>query len=77
MANVNKSVRCPVKRALKPSPPPSAPTHVVSSKTTADVQYVLPANQPQVETVRINTATVAQPFLDDDQSTTTCSHSQR
>ncbi|KAG5991072.1 hypothetical protein E4U43_004116 [Claviceps pusilla] len=77
MANVNRSVRCPVKRALKPSPPPSASTHVVSSKTTADVQYILPANRPQIETVSINTATVAQPFLQDDESTTTVTSFQR
>ncbi|KAG5928232.1 hypothetical protein E4U42_001065 [Claviceps africana] len=74
-APVNKSVRCPVKRALKP--PPSNSTHVESSKPRADVRYLLPANQPRVgtciaplstrllqETVRINTANVAQPFLD-------------
>ncbi|KAG5979759.1 hypothetical protein E4U55_004805 [Claviceps digitariae] len=94
MARVNKSVPCPVKRALKP--PPSTSTHVESSTTKADVRYVLPANQPRVgtfipvpvspraqqrspspstnsvlltwleDTIRINTADVAQPFLDVD-----------
>ncbi|KAG6105278.1 hypothetical protein E4U31_001498 [Claviceps sp. LM219 group G6] len=64
MASVEKS-SCPSqKRALKPPLPTS--THVESSKSKADVRHILPANQPRVETVRINSADVAQQFLDAD-----------
>ncbi|KAG6022693.1 hypothetical protein E4U41_002205 [Claviceps citrina] len=71
MAEAEKPPRCPEKRLLKP-PPSTTSTHVTSSKAAkADVRYLLPADQPRAvtwpqETVRINTADVAQPFLDAD-----------
>ncbi|CCE26655.1 hypothetical protein E4U35_000610 [Claviceps purpurea] len=64
MASIEKFSCPPQKIALKPPLPTS--THVESSKSKADVRHNLPANQPRVETVRINTADVAQPFLDAD-----------
>ncbi|KAG6007443.1 hypothetical protein E4U21_006032 [Claviceps maximensis] len=96
MARVSQPARCPVKRLLQQ--PPSTSTHVESSRSKADIRYVLPANQPRhgtsitrppplvacsapsipgaktksvlltwlKETVRINTANVAQPFIDAD-----------
>ncbi|KAG6287811.1 hypothetical protein E4U46_003815 [Claviceps purpurea] len=64
MASIEKFSCPPQKIALKPPLPTS--THAESSKSKADVRHNLPANQPRVETVRINTADVAQPFLDAD-----------
>ncbi|KAK2594549.1 hypothetical protein QQS21_007721 [Conoideocrella luteorostrata] len=59
-----KEPRPSKKRLLKQAPRPS--TFVESSTAKSDVGYASPANQPQAESIRINTAHVPQPFLDPD-----------
>ncbi|OAA48538.1 hypothetical protein NOR_01788 [Metarhizium rileyi] len=59
-----RSSRPPEKRTLKPAP--SSSTYVQSSGTKSEVRFALPADQPQVEVVRIDTCAVSQPLLEPD-----------
>ncbi|KAL7902069.1 hypothetical protein HDV63DRAFT_62886 [Trichoderma sp. SZMC 28014] len=52
----------PVKMVLKPVPDHG--THIQSAQTKSEVQFVLPGTLPEPEVIRINTATVSQPFLE-------------
>lgn len=54
----------PVKMALKPVPDHG--TRIQSPQKESEVQFVLPGTLPEPEVIRINTATVSQPFLEPD-----------
>ncbi|EHK40310.1 hypothetical protein TRIATDRAFT_322762 [Trichoderma atroviride IMI 206040] len=54
----------PVKMVLKPVPDHG--TRIQSPQTGSEVQFVLPGTLPEPEVIRINTATVSQPFLEPD-----------
>ncbi|KAK1254915.1 hypothetical protein MKX08_008910 [Trichoderma sp. CBMAI-0020] len=63
----------PVKKVLKPVPDHA--TRIQSPQTKSEVQFVLPGTLPEpgtvtytvlLEVIRINTATVSQPFLEPD-----------
>ncbi|KAH6609221.1 hypothetical protein Trco_002567 [Trichoderma cornu-damae] len=54
----------PVKRVLKPVPDRGARVH--SSKTKSELRFGLPGSFPAPEIIRIDTASVPQPFLEPD-----------
>ncbi|KAL7926852.1 hypothetical protein ACQKWADRAFT_90687 [Trichoderma austrokoningii] len=54
----------PVKMVLKPVPDHGI--RIQPPRTKSEVRFVLPGALPEPEAIRINTATVSQPFLESD-----------